>query len=436
LLARSFVGTGQLTANITVGNSLVNGIIGPWAYGQTAANVPTWLTISSGIIAPATLTSVTNANNLTSGNGTYTSASTGTTTLAADRAAYVWANTGAGGTTDLGDFNLTLSAFSTGAGNQTISGTGTGRLVIGGNELILIPSNGAIIISAGIASGTGHLTIAPYGNGNVTLSGSNAHSGGTSIHKNTLNVNSANALGTGTFTISGGNIDNTSAGDITLATNNAQVWNTDFTYAGATRNLNMGTGSVSLGTYAGATRTVTVTGNTLTIGGAISNGTHADLPTTGLTKTGAGTLVLSGINTYTGTTTVSAGAMTLTDNAQLKFVIGASGINNSLNGIGTVNLDGDFNFNLTGAGTTIGNSWNIINVSTLTETFNGTFSVVGFTRQGGGTGAGLWDGSANSAQYQFDTASGLLTVVPEPSTWALLAFSLTTIMVLRRRRQS
>jgi hypothetical protein len=28
------------------------------------------------------------------------------------------------------------------------------------------------------------------------------------------------------------------------------------------------------------------------------------------------------------------------------------------------------------------------------------------------------------------------TAIPEPSTWALLAFSLTTVMVLRRRRQS
>jgi len=29
-----------------------------------------------------------------------------------------------------------------------------------------------------------------------------------------------------------------------------------------------------------------------------------------------------------------------------------------------------------------------------------------------------------------------ITVIPEPSTWALLAFSLTTVMVLRRRRQA
>jgi hypothetical protein len=31
-------------------------------------------------------------------------------------------------------------------------------------------------------------------------------------------------------------------------------------------------------------------------------------------------------------------------------------------------------------------------------------------------------------------ATGDLTVVPEPATWGLLAFSLTTVMVLRRRR--
>jgi hypothetical protein len=36
-----------------------------------------------------------------------------------------------------------------------------------------------------------------------------------------------------------------------------------------------------------------------------------------------------------------------------------------------------------------------------------------------------------SAQLLLD---GTLTVVPEPSTWALLAFSLTAVMVLRRRR--
>ena len=42
---------------------------------------------------------------------------------------------------------------------------------------------------------------------------------------------------------------------------------------------------------------------------------------------------------------------------------------------------------------------------------------------------GLTSGYSGS----LDTA-GLLTVVPEPATWALLAFSLTTVTILRRRR--
>lgn len=42
--------------------------------------------------------------------------------------------------------------------------------------------------------------------------------------------------------------------------------------------------------------------------------------------------------------TVSAGTLALADNAQLRFVIGAtSGTNNRITGAGTVTLDGDFN---------------------------------------------------------------------------------------------
>ena len=51
----------------------------------------------------------------------------------------------------------------------------------------------------------------------------------------------------------------------------------------------------------------------------------------------------------------------------------------------------------------------------------------------------MWDTSALSlgaanAYVGINLNTGVLTVVPEPSTWALLAFSLTTVMVLRRRR--
>jgi autotransporter-associated beta strand protein len=70
-------------------------------------------------------------------------------------------------------------------------------------------------------------------------------------------------------------------------------------------------GNVSAGTTTG-TETLTLAGTntgTNTISGVISNGGAASLA---LTKTGAGTWVLSGANTYTGGTTIAAGTLALT----------------------------------------------------------------------------------------------------------------------------
>ncbi len=58
-----------------------------------------------------------------------------------------------------------------------------------------------------------------------------------------------------------------------------------------------------------ATRTVNVAANALTVGGAISGASA----TSGLTKTGVGTLVLLGDNTYTGATTIASGLLQLGD---------------------------------------------------------------------------------------------------------------------------
>jgi len=59
-----------------------------------------------------------------------------------------------------------------------------------------------------------------------------------------------------------------------------------------------------------------------------------------------------------------------------------------------------------------------------------TFTVTGFTDAGSNT----WTRVNLGSTYTFDEATGLLTAIPEPGTWALLAFSLTTMVVLRRRR--
>ena len=52
--------------------------------------------------------------------------------------------------------------------------------------------------------------------------------------------------------------------------------------------------------------------------------------------------------------------------------------------------------------------------------------------------ADVWTSTLTQGQiFTFDQASGdLVAAVPEPATWALLAFSMTTVLVLRRRRNS
>src|SRR2546425_1697531 len=73
-----------------------------------------------------------------------------------------------------------------------------------------------------------------------------------------------------------------------------------------------GSNTISLGITFAATRTVTVSNaaTTLTISGVITGAG-------GLTKSGAGTLVLSAANTYSGGTTINAGAIAIAADAGL-----------------------------------------------------------------------------------------------------------------------
>lgn len=244
-------------------------------------------------------------------------------------------------------------------------------------------------------------------------------------------------LGRGTIVFNGGVLRATSGGQRTLGNNvqiggNFQVGNASnnsITFAGTT--LLSGTGSTRTIT-GGFSGTSNATTNTLTFSGNITDGGGGNgitFANSSVTK-----VVLSGVNTYTGNTTVTGGNLTLSDNAELKFAIGANGVNNQLTGNGTVTLNGDFTFDLSGAGTTLGNSWTIVNVGSLTETFGATFSVVGFSDLGGN----LWEKVNGGTTYQFSEATGILSVtaVPEPATWALLAAGLTVSVVFRRRRSA
>jgi autotransporter-associated beta strand protein len=176
--------------------------------------------------------------------------------------------------------------------NQGITmAAGGGTIRAAGTRTLAIP---------GVITGSGNLAINVSGTdtGVVTLSGANTCSGSITLSAGALNINNAAALGTGTFIISGGTINNSSAGAITLANNNAQTWSGDFAFTGS-QNLNLGTGAVTTS----AARTVTVNSGNLTVGGNISGSSFK------LTKAGAGTLALAGANTFTGGATAHEGTL-------------------------------------------------------------------------------------------------------------------------------
>ncbi len=194
---------------------------------------------------------------------------------------------------------------------------------------------------------TGAFTLTKSGGGTLTLSGSNSLTAvtlsGATVGAR-LNINSTNALGTGTFTINSGDnatIDNTSGSSVTLLANNPQAWNNNFTFAGSNP-LHLGNGAVSMA----ANRTLTINSSTLTVGGIIS-GTGFSL-----NKVGGGTLALGGANTYSGNTTINGGTLTLNSGASIAnspvislagttFDVSAVsftlGTTNTLSGSGTVN---------------------------------------------------------------------------------------------------
>ena len=141
----------------------------------------------------------------------------------------------------------------------------------------------------------------------------------------------------------------------------------------------------------------------------------------GLTKSSAGNLTLtSAQNDYTGNTTVNGGTLTLADNARLKFVLGATGVNNKITGSGAVQLDGDFTLDTTAAGTTPGDSWQIVDVGTLAETYGSTFTVVG----GSQIGAGVW----LVGSYRFTQSTGVVDYLADtdadglPDEWEMTFF--------------
>ncbi len=320
-----------------------------------------------------------------SGANTYTGTtaiSGGTLRLgAANRIADTSAVTVASGATfDLNSLAETVGSIA-GAGNITL---GSATLTAGGD--------GTSTLFSGIVSGTGALT--KLGAGTLTLSGANTYTGLTTISAGTVSATNASALGTvaaGTTVAAGATLNlNNVAVTEGLTLNGIGVGgNGALTGSG----IASSSGTVAMGSA--STIGVGVGADTLTLGGIVSGGFA-------LTKVGAGTLVLGGANTYTGTTTINAGTLrasggsAIVDTSQVTL-LNAAGATLDLTANETIG-------NLSGGGATGGNVTLNGNTLTVNEAGATTFAGIasgtgGLTKLGAGTltlsGANTYSGTTN-----------------------------------------
>ena len=164
-------------------------------------------------------------------------------------------------------------------------------------------------------------------------------------------------------------------------------------------------------TYGGGSNTFVATGGAIIDTNGRNIGILANLINAGggLTKEGAGTLTLGGLNTYAGDTTVNTGTLVLADSAQLRFVLNETPASNQVTGVGTATFNGDFVIDTSAVTGNSGFIWTLVDRASLTgESFDPvTFSVVGFTDA---NDDGVWIMSDTKGDWSFDEASGELTL--------------------------
>jgi len=347
-----------------------------------------------------------------------------------------------GGAIDLGSagglyLNDTLTVNASAGNTATITGTGTSTLSLtiqqGPNP---VPNANRTFNIVGGVGNTSDLTLnAVVNNGSITKTGigtmsiinnnSGGYEGTTTINNGILNIQHGNALGqagnnpaTATTVNSGGTLQlsNVANGNFTSNAGEQLYLNgTGYLGNGALQNLagnNTWAGSTFLTTNA---RIQSESGNLLTLTGTMNSSSNSTLDVRGsgnttisgtvgigsggITKNGTGTLILSGTNTYGGTTLIQEGVLSLQNSAGL----GGLGTT-TVSSLAALHLDSTANGNLLGgdattiSGTGIGGTGAIRNVIGANN-YTGQVTLAGsslvtansattLTLSGGTTGAG------------------------------------------------
>ena len=370
--------------------------------------------------------------------------------------------------------NITLAS----GVNVTMSFVGGATFGAGGNVRTLSVGAGStldfVATAFSTAPGTGYIK---SGAGVLALRGS-AYTGGFTLNAGTVLLRDTLAMGKGmgnVLTLNGGVLAPNAAtgldssyypGGIVIG-GNVQLGALASVVPGATNGgtLNFAN-NVSLGA---ATRTLTLGNNgNMTLGGVISGNAGSGLNVSRNAGTSGNALILGGINTYTGITTVKDGAEIqfsgtgsiaassglvigntagtefdvngtqpnpYTLPANVTFTIGTTtGSNGLFNSSGrnvafnntTLTLDmlgvlaqGSYAFNLFD---TLGNAGSIGSFQ-LTGAYSGTFAALSNTTVGNGT-------------FTYAPATGILNVeaIPEPSTWAIFLAGVVALAFLRSNK--
>ena len=169
---------------------------------------------------------------------------------------------------------------------------GTGPVIDNGTLRI---QRAAPQVLSNLISGSGNLLLT--GPGNLTLTAANSYAGGTTLSGGRLVLSGSTAqAGTGGINLSGG------AG---LDINNGAVVANAVSSDGGTVGNSLGLGTLAGNLMLNADTTLSSAGDGLTVSGVVSGGTSPS----GLIKTGAGTVTLTGANFFGGATLVNAGTL-------------------------------------------------------------------------------------------------------------------------------